>query len=312
MGRALGINARLNAVFEATYGTTPGSGFRRMPFISSNLGEERQLVPDDQIGLGRETQDPELGVATNDGDVVVPVDTQALGIWLKGLLGAPVTTSEDPYYLHTFTSGATPLPSISIETGHPEVPAYSVNFGALVNQMRIPMARSGRLNATFGLICQGETSLIGSSVAGTPTAWAGKRMPMASGYVKEGGTTLAGVTAADITLANNFEKVETIRADGRIDGADPLKFMASGSITLRFASLTEFNAAVAGTPVSLEFGWGGAGAAMSIVVSRVFLPRVKRAISGEGGIQATIPWQASGASGASATVYLRNNLAFYT
>ncbi len=41
MPRARGVNAALAAVFESTYGTPPGTGFRRMPFASVNLGEEQ-------------------------------------------------------------------------------------------------------------------------------------------------------------------------------------------------------------------------------------------------------------------------------
>ncbi|GAA0439656.1 MULTISPECIES: phage portal protein [Sphingomonas] len=45
----------------------------------------------------------------------------------------------------TFTSGKDLLPSASIELGNPEIPSYSVNFGALANQLRVSMARSGML-----------------------------------------------------------------------------------------------------------------------------------------------------------------------
>jgi hypothetical protein len=32
------------AAFETTYGVPPTSGFRKLPFVSSNLGEEQGLI----------------------------------------------------------------------------------------------------------------------------------------------------------------------------------------------------------------------------------------------------------------------------
>ena len=311
MGRALGINATQAAAYETTYGTTPGSGFKKLPFVSNSLGEERPLIEDDQLGFGREGLDPTYDVATNDGDVVVPMDTRAFGFWLKLLFGTAADTGTTGAYVHTFQSGAAALPSASIEVGNPEVPSYSVNYGALANQLRVQMARSGMLNATIGMIAQGETRPIGTSVAGTPTSLSGPRFAQAVGSVKRAGTQLAGVTGADFTYSNNMEKVETIRSDGRIEGADPLKVMMSGSLNLRFASLDLYNAAVDGTPIDLSFGWATDTASLLFTVPRVFLPRAKKPISGPGGIQVTSNWQASGAGGHTLTAVLTNDVTSY-
>jgi Phage tail tube protein len=92
MARGLGINAIMAAAFEGTYGTPPGAGFMRMPFVSGSLGEERNLIESNLLGYGREPLDPTYDVANNRGDVTVPVDQRAIGQWLKLLLGVPVTT----------------------------------------------------------------------------------------------------------------------------------------------------------------------------------------------------------------------------
>jgi hypothetical protein len=309
--RALGINAVQSAVFETSYGQTPTTGFKRLPFVSNALGEERPLIEDDQLGFGREGLDPEYDVATNDGDVVVPMDTRAFGWWLKLLLGAPTSAAAGAATAHTFVSGKTELPSASIELGNPEIPSYSVNFGALANQLRVSMARSGMLNATIGVIAQGETRKQALSVAGTPDLFHGDRFQQATGSIKRGGEVLGSVTAAGFTYSNNFEKVEAIREDGRIDGADPLKAMMTGELTMRFDRLDLYDASVDGTPIDLEFGWKRGAASLIFTVPRVFLPRVKRPISGPGGIQATSNWQASGAGGNTLTAVLTNDVASY-
>ena len=91
MPRARGVNAALAAVFESTYGTPPGTGFRRMPFASVNIGEEQGLIASELLGFGREPLAPVYDVITNTGDLVVPVDTRNIGVWLRGLMGAPTT-----------------------------------------------------------------------------------------------------------------------------------------------------------------------------------------------------------------------------
>lgn len=310
MARARGANALFDAAFETTYGTPPVGGYMRLPFVSANLGEERGLIASDLLGNGREPLDPTPDVINNDGDVVVPVDLRSFGQWLKLLLGPPVTTGATPYS-HVFTSGAQALPSMSAQIGYPEVPSYGMNFGIRANTLRIGMARSGLLNATMGLIAQGET-LATSSASGTPTAVATSRFAQATGAITRGGATLGEIVSADFTYSNNLQKAENIRADGRIDGADPGMVMMSGSVVVRFANTTLLDQASAGTSSSLTFGWTqGPGKSLGFAVPQVFLPRVKRPVTGPTGIQATFAWQASGSAGNSCAVTLQNDVASY-
>ena len=52
MARAIGANARLLMLKEASYGTAPGGNFKQMPFLSCDLGAEQPLLDADVIGLG--------------------------------------------------------------------------------------------------------------------------------------------------------------------------------------------------------------------------------------------------------------------
>lgn len=316
MPRARGANAKAFGVYEATPGVTPAAGasWFGMPFVSHSLGEERPLITSDLLGQGREPQDPTPDVATNDGDLVVPVDVRNFAHMLKLFFGDPVSAAgAGNEFTHTFTSGAASLPSMSIEIGSPEVPAYSTHYGARGNQLKITQTRSGLLNATCSLICIGESEPSAASAAGAAAtaALAIQRFPQATGFVKKDGAALGSVVGADFTFSNQLEKVETIKADGRIEDSDPGMVMMSGSITVRFKDLTLLDQATSGDPCELDFGWAVGVHGLVFAVPRVFLPSTKRPISGPNGIQAQFNWQASGATAASVVATLTNDVESY-
>lgn len=158
MARAQGARARMALAFETTYGTPPASGFTRMPFASTTLGAEQPLLNSELLGYGRDPLAPIKDAVTADGDVVVPIDAEAFGFWLKAAFGAPTTTGSSPGpYAHTFQSGSWALPSLAIETAMPEVPRYAMYSGVVLDQLSWQMQRSGLLTATARLVAQGET-----------------------------------------------------------------------------------------------------------------------------------------------------------
>ncbi|WP_300115248.1 phage tail tube protein [Sphingobium sp.] len=309
MGFAMGINSVMHVAQETTYGVTPAGGFLKLPFVSSDLSEERPLLEDDLLGFGREGLDPSYDVATDNGDIVVPVDSGAFSFWMKAMFGAPVTSGTGPY-THIFESGKSALPSHSIEIGHPDVPAYSVHYGAYANQMRIAMARGGMLNATISMIAQGESQFTTTSVAGTPSSRFGGRFAQATGVIKRDGVALGNIVSADIAISNGLDPIEVIRNDGRIGGAVPGVVQASIRFTARFDSLDLMNAATNGAPVNLdEVGWERTTNSVKFSFPRVFMPRVKRSVSGPNGITQDFNCQASGATGHKVTATVVSNIA---
>jgi len=292
MARAQGARTQMALAFETTYGTTPATGYTQMPFATASLGAEQPLLSNELLGYGRDPLAPILDAVTADGSVVVPIDTEAFGFWLKGALGAPVTTGTGPY-THVFTSGNWSLPSLSIETGLPEVPSYSMYGGCVVDKIGWQMARSGLLTANVDLIAQGET-LATNSGAGTPAPVTLKRFGHFNGSLTRNGADIGNIVGADLSYANNLDRVETIRADGKIDGADPSIAALTGKIDVRFADTTLLTQAINNTECSLEFGYSlPTGERLTIDVHRVFLPRPRREIQGPQGIQMSFDWQAA-------------------
>lgn len=297
MARAQGSRAQMALAYEATYGVAPASGYFTMPFARSTLGTEQPLLENELLGYGRDPLAPQRDAITSDGDVVVPVDVTAIGYWLKGLLGSP-TTSGTTTRTHTFASGGNVLPSMAIEIGNPEVPNYEMFTGVMVDRMQFSLERSGLLQATASLVAQGSVNAA-SSAAGTPGAVALQRFGHFNGAVRRNGSLLANIVSAEFTYANNLDRIETIRSDGRIDGADPGNVQGMGNIVSRFADTTLLDQAVNGTSCSLELAWSiSASLSLTFTFHEVYLPRPRRPIEGPQGIQAQFDWMAAKASGA--------------
>jgi len=278
--------------FETVYGTAPAGGYTRVPFASTSLGAEQPLISSELLGYGRDPLAPIKDAVTVDGDVVVPIDAEAFGLWLKAAFGAPITSGAGPW-THEFRSGGWTLPSMSIETAMPEVPRFAMYSGSVLDQLSWQLQRSGLLTATAKLVAQGET--VGTTTAaGTPAELALKRFGHFNGSITRNGTALGNVFSAEITYANNLDRIETIRSDGRIDGADPSIASLTGRVEVRFADSTLVNQAIAGDPCELEFAYAlPSGEGFTFTVHAVYLPRPRIEIAGPQGVQATFDWQAA-------------------
>ncbi|SLN74617.1 phage tail tube protein [Roseisalinus antarcticus] len=312
MARAQGARAQMALAFETSYGTPPVGGFTKMPFASTSLGAEQPLLNSELLGYGRDPLAPIKDAVTADGDIVVPIDAEAFGFWLKAAFGDPTTTGTGPW-THAFQSGAWTLPSLSIETGMPEVPRYAMYSGCVLDQISWQMQRAGLLTATARLVAQGET--VGTTTsAGTPAALELKRFGHFNGSITRNGSAIGNVVSVDIAYANNLDRIETIRSDGRIDGADPSIAALTGSIEVRFADQTLVTQAFNGDPCELTFAYVlPSGASFTFTVHAVYLPRPRIEISGPQGVQATFDWQAARDSvvGRMCTATLINDIEVY-
>ena len=312
MARAQGARAQMALAFETTYGTPPVSGYTRMPFASTTLGAEQPLLNSELLGYGRDPLAPIKDAVTADGDVVVPIDAEAFGFWLKAAFGDPTSSGDGPY-THEFQSESWTLPSLSIETGMPEVPRFAMHSGCVLDQLTWQMQRSGLLTATARLVAQGET-VGATSSAGTPAELELKRFGHFNGAFSRTGAALGNIVSAEITYANNLDRIETIRADGRIDGADPSIAALTGRIEVRFADQTLVTQAINGEPCELEFAYSlPSGESFTFTVHAVFLPRPRIEIQGPQGVQATFDWQAAkdGTVGRMCTATLVNDIESY-
>ncbi|WP_191082734.1 phage tail tube protein [Roseococcus microcysteis] len=313
MPRAIGANSRLLMIPEVTYGTAPGGNWRRVPFLSSSLGAEQPLLDADVIGLGgnRDPAAPFLDTVTVAGDVVVPIDLVNTGHWLRLLLGAPTTTGTSPNFIHSFASGAATLPSQAIETGYPDVPSYDVCAGVRADTLEIDFSPTGAATATIKLVAQGSVRS-GASSGGSPITAAYTAFNKAQGSITRSGSALAQVTGARLSYSNSIETVRTIRADRRIEGADPGVSRATGQITARFENTTLLTQAQNGTAAEFAFAYTIDGnRSLTITLHEVYLALAKTPIEGPAGVEASFDFRAAFNATATRmmTVVLRNQQA---
>lgn len=312
MPRQQGSRVQLAMAYEASYGVAPASGYRFLPMASDTLGAEQELLPSEILGFGRDPTAPLRDALNADGEVVIPMDVEALGFWLKALLGQPTTTGTTPR-THTFQSGAVALPSMAIEVQMPEVPRFAMYTGVMADRMSWTMQRSGLLTADIGLHARNET-VGAASAAGTPTGIALQRFSNFQGSVNRNGSLLGSLVSAEFNWSNNLERIETVRGDGLIDGIDPTMASLTGRLTMRLADMTMINDAIAGTPSEIVASWSlGANASFAFTAHAVHLARPRVPVQGPQGVQVTFDFV--GARAASpprmATAVLVNTITGY-
>lgn len=290
--RGYGADVLVALKKETTYGTKPTGNWAKMPFSAVSLGSSRELLRDPVLGQGRDPYAPQQGPVTVDGSITVPVDLRNFGHWLRGLLGAPVSVDQTTNWKHTFKSGAATLPSCSLEVGHTKVGQFYPNVGVVVDSLDMSFSRSGFASATFQLIAQGEEGPNATTSGGTVSELAYLPFNRFQGAVKRAGSSVANLLDASLRFSNNYERVETIRADGKIDGVDPTQASLSGQLKARFSDDTLITAGINNTAVDLEFSYIiSATQKLIITCPEVYLPKPKLEVSGPGGVDLTFDFQ---------------------
>lgn len=314
MAQAKGSMSQLmGGIKETTYGTTPSTptGYS-LPFVSTTLKGERNLVASKVIRGNRNPTAPDQGNTNVGGNVVVPVDLIGIGYWLEMLLGAPTTTGVGPY-VHTFKV-PTSVPSWVIELGYLDITKYLVYNGCKAESIAFKFGGDEELTATVELLGAKETAGT-ASIDATVSTFTITKFGNFQAAVTEGGSSIATVQEINMTIKNNLDANTFCIGGSGIRPSLPEGVVAvSGSIKAMFEDLTLLNKAINGTESSLVVTLTSGTSSLVLAVDELLYRRNAPGVPTPGGIWVDLPFEGYYSDDADASAFqavLTNSQATY-
>ena len=229
---AKGYQSQLLLCWETVYGSDPSSVTTwNLPFNTLDLGLDQSNQFAATIRNNRNPSLPFRGNKDVTGSVVVPLDHKSVGVWLKGLLGSPVTTGSASPYTHTYSVGNT-IPSFLLDVGHTDITTYYKYNGCKINTYSITVGGDGELTANLGIIGASETK--GTSEAASPSedhTSITNRFENFEAAATEGGSSIDYLTEISFEVNNNLVPVYCIGDAGTKSDLAEGMISIRGSIT---------------------------------------------------------------------------------
>lgn len=237
------------ATYQADTGTT-GVGIK---LRSGALGPNRDLlIPDPEIGGGRDVVDAYLGAASYGGDYEFYARMDSIVTLLKACLGTSATATTTGVTTHTLTpldSGT--LPFLSIEEalgGGLEVFRYT---DAVVNTFHLESDANGYLQGTAGIIARLQTA--GNTATASPV-WDNTPMMVGTNIaITYNGVTLPAKSFS-LDVTNNFEDDDFRLGSFNLGDLTGKRREITASFGIRHSSSALWRQAVYGTTAATQVG----------------------------------------------------------
>lgn len=260
-GGALIVRSQaVQGTFQADTGTAGTGVYLR----SGGLGTSRELmIPDPEIGGGRDTVDAYLGAVSYSGDYEFYARTDAVATFLKACLGtaaAPVTATG--VTTHTITpSDAAQLPYLSFHERVGSGLEYYNYTDGVVNTFHLEADANGYLQGTAGVIAAKQTAGVSAL---TPTFDGSPMFVGTNIAVTYGGVTLPAKSFS-LDVNNNFEDDDFRLGSFFIGDLTPKGREVSASFGIRESSSALWRQAVNG--VNSATTPGGQTTKQSLVIT---------------------------------------------
>jgi len=317
--RLRGADIRAYVKAESTYGTAPSGDWAQIPLYTMSAGATSSLQDDPVLSAtGEVTRDSTgayLGRPETGNDIVVPVDLESIGFWLKMLLGAPSTTGSSDY-VHTFVSGyQSGLPSFSLEKHLARISKYALITGAKANTLSITATTDQRPRATIGIIGQDE-AISGSSAAGTPTFAGMTPFVQRQATLTLDGSAFGNCSSLEFMYSNGMEAYYDLNSGDTLAGIDEGIATFTGSATVRVSedAATLITNAQTETTHALVLKWQiSSTKLLQITAHDILLSRPTIGINGPGGTDVTFNFTAkyNSSGGEMVEFILKNQTASY-
>jgi len=312
MSQQRGYLSRLVVGRETVYGTAPATG-TVLPFNTCNLVANRNQTAPMTITGSRNPVAPIDGNLDVSGDIVVPIDLQGIGHWLRAMFGAPTTTGTSPNFTHVFKITSA-QPSLTIERQMADATSFLRAVGCKVSRFSIQAGGDGELIATIGIMGKTETRATSSFVA-SPATLVFNRLQNFQAALLEGGSALATATEMSLDLDMGLDGDQYVIGGGGARGDLPEGIISvTGNLTTLFTSGALLDKAIASTVSSLKTTFTSGTHSLALEVQELQYGRTSPTIDGPQGVRLTLPYTGflgSGAGASAAIATLVNNVASY-
>jgi len=239
---------------QGTYNADTATAGVSMKLRSGSLGPSRELlIPDPEIGGGRDVVDAYLGAVSWSGDYEFYCRTDGLLTLLKAALGtAPAPTTVTGVSTHTITpSDAASLPYLSIEeTIGANLETYQYT-DCVVNTLHVEADANGYFMGTVGIIGAKQTA--GNTRAATPLQDATPMYVGTNISLTYNAVTLPGKNFS-LDINNNFEDDDYRLGSFYIGDLTPKRREVTASVGIRESSSALWRTAVYGSSAAVAPG----------------------------------------------------------
>lgn len=236
-----------------TYNSDTGTAGVAMKLKSGTLSPTRELlIPDPEIGGGRDVVDAYLGAGAFSGDYEMYCRLEALPTILKACLGTSASATTTGVSTHDITpSDSNQLPFLSVEERIGSgLETYNYN-DVVVNTLHLEAEANGFLMGTFGVI--GAKQVAGATPTATPD-WDDTPMIVGTNI----GITYNGVAlpakSFSLDINNNFEDDDFRLGSFYLGDLTPKRREVTASFSIRETASALWRQATYGISSATEMG----------------------------------------------------------
>lgn len=204
MAIANGAQHSLQYVAETSYGTTPATPtWSVLPHTGTSLALTKDAIESEKLRGDRQVEDFRHGNKSVSGDVSSELEFGAFDDLLEAVMCGS--------WASDVVKAGTTRRSFTFERkfGDLATPEYHRYSGCEINTMSLSVSPNSMVTATFGVI--GKDLTIATSATGTNGTDSGNTpFDSFTGSISEGGSTIATVTALELSLENGIEPLFSI------------------------------------------------------------------------------------------------------
>jgi len=242
---------RTQAVQGTYQADTPTAGVS-IRLRSGGLGPSRDLlIPDPEIGGGRDVVDALLGAVSWAGDYEFYGRTDSFLTLLKAALGSSAVVTTTGVSTHTVTPVDTSLPYLSIEESIGNTLETYQYTDAVVNTLHLEADANGYWMGTAGIIAAKQTA--GNTRSPTPVADVSPLMVGTNITVTYNAVTLPAKSFS-LDINNNFEDDDFRLGSFFIGDLTPKRREVTAGFTIRESSSALWRQATYGTSAATAPG----------------------------------------------------------